>query len=78
MNLELKIKMENKKEVTLDEKEAKELFEKLKEIFGTKEKEYVPYYPWRYYVYDNPVQPYRLTWTTQNGNASIYCSGVKA
>ena len=66
--------MENKKEVVLDEKEAKELFEKLKEIFGEKnsywpiwvEKYVEPYRTYPYWRWDNPV------WDTSGGTVQIY------
>jgi len=47
VSIEIKIKMEDGKEVILKDKEARELFLKLSEIYEVdKAKEYVPYYPY--------------------------------
>jgi len=51
--IQVKIKMDNDKEVILDQKEAKELFEKLREIF-TKDQTYVPIWVEKWY----PTYPY--------------------
>ena len=49
--IELKFKIDDNKEITLSEQEAKDLFFKLKEIFDNREV-YIPYY-----------QPYPKDWT---------------
>ena len=64
MKLELKIKFENKKEVVLEEKEAKELFEKLHETFGYKK--IMKCIPWESYFY---------WWKPTTGNAEKIYSG---
>ncbi len=49
MKIELKVKLENGKEITFDDSEARELYQKLEKIYGAKKTEYV-YYP----VYQQP------------------------
>ena len=56
IEVKLKIKMNDDKIIELTQIEAQELYYKLKEIFDTKDKEYIPYpqpYPCPY-----PPQPY--------------------
>ena len=73
MKLDLKKKIKvNKKEVVLDHKEAKELYDKLSEIYG-KEKEYILNYPvlWNqpWYI-DKWTEP--VKWTNDQGTITVY------
>jgi len=76
--MEIRIKLKIKGvEIELDLKEAKELKEILEGITGNKteiikEKEYVPYYPYRYPYYPEPYNPWTVTWTS---DASSTISG---
>ena len=68
MELKIKLKVKNK-EIELTKEEAQELVETLRDIFG-KEKEYVPYYPYRYrewweYPYWEKSFP-KITWGDDN------------
>lgn len=69
--IQVKIKMEKGKEITLNQEEAKELFLKLKEIYDQPEKiTYIPTYPiYRDWTW-KPV-PYTPCWTTTAGTATI-------
>ena len=65
VNIEIKIKLDKGKELTLSGDDAKELYLKLKEIYEERHiKEYVPY----------PYQPYRWPWyvTTIYGTSGTY------
>ena len=82
--IQVKIKMENGVEVTLDVNEAKELHAKLGEIFDKKiEKEYIPYPTFPYYSptiwYNDGTQPqpWKVYYTTSSDNASIKIRGVE-
>lgn len=44
--IQIKITIAKGKEITLDEKEGKELYLKLHELFGSNNIQYVPYYPY--------------------------------
>ena len=81
--IQVKIKMENGVEVTLDVNEARELHAKLGEIFDKKiEKEYIPYPSFPYYPptiwynTDPNPQPGITYYTTSSDNASIKLRGV--
>jgi hypothetical protein len=70
--IQVKIKMAKGKEITLDQKEAKELFLKLKEIYDNPEKiTYVPYYPHVQPLIWYNTKPYTPYWTTTCGTATI-------
>jgi len=75
LNVEVKIKMDNGKEVTLKSEDARELFYELKEIFG-KEREIIPV---AYPTYDRPWWwPYQpRIWSNTAGTISMNCSVQK-
>lgn len=64
--VQIKIKLENGKEIILSHENAKKLYEVLHEVYGEKEKityiPYVPYYP------HNP-------WYASGDSVTITCSG---
>ena len=69
--VQIKIKLENGKEIILSHEDAKKLYEVLHEMYGEKEKityiPYVPYYP--------PIfQPYE-PWYASGDSVTITCSG---
>jgi len=70
--IQVKIKMEKGKEITLNQEEAKELFLKLKEIYDQPEKTtYIPFYPYTPPIIWYNTKPYTPYWTTTDGSATI-------
>ena len=73
--IQVKIKMNNNKEVILDQEEARELYWKLKEVFE-KDTVYVPYQPYipvYPYYYEDPYPIKWQRWTTSSGGTSVEC-----
>jgi len=66
VNIELKIKMQDGKEVVLDSVEAKELLAKLKEIFP--EPVYIPSMP---VIIQEPYRWWERVWYSNTGSVSI-------
>lgn len=66
--IQIKITLENGKEIILSHEDAKKLYEVLHEVYGEKEKiTYVPYSP---YI----VRPYE-PWYASCDSVTITCSG---
>lgn len=63
--INIKIKMDSKKEINLDYEQGKELYEKLKQIYEKTSVSY-PCYPIIYH------EPYKITWGTGEYNTTTY------
>jgi hypothetical protein len=71
INIELKIKMKDGKEIVLESNEAKELYEELKKIYN---KDYISYpylSPTYIPVYDPIPWNKQIIWGSSNGNSII-------
>jgi hypothetical protein len=65
IDVEVKIKLEKGKQISLKNQDARELYEKLKEIYEKKEINWYPYYPTTYPTYPT------VTYKTTSGCATI-------
>ena len=76
VDVEVRIQMKDGRAVVLDSVDAKELFEKLKELYAEKVV-YAPSY-WRYTYpnYTTPIQPL-YTWGSSSGAVSLSCGGAE-
>ena len=79
-DVEVRIQMKDGRAVVLDSVDAKELFEKLKELYGEKVSYpfYPSYYPWRYSApFTTAIPTFKPFWTSTSGGVSLSCGGAE-
>ena len=84
VDVEVRIQMKDGGAVVLDSVDAKELFEKLKELYGEKisypfyPSYYPSYYPWRYSApITTAIPTFKPFWTSTSGGVSLSCGGAE-